>query len=233
MQLEAWTDAAKIAERAAAIIAARSRAAFSERGRFTIALSGGPGTSQMIRYWGKEEVPWGKVFVFEVSEPIPPVGHPAAYFPRLREALAEDTPIDPRQIYPMPVSAANPLVGLRSYARTLERFAGSPAVIDLVYIGFETDADALKLVPGNPMLQVAYGDIGIAMCRGHRRMTLIHPVFKRARQIMCVVADTERAKALLEFDGAALNMQGSLERDDYSMMFSDRATRQTHSRKVQ
>ena len=135
--------------------------------------------------------------------------------------------------YPMPVSAANPLVGLRSYARTLERFAGSAAVIDLVYIGFETDADALKLVPGNPMLQVAYGDIGIAMCRGNRRMTLTHRVFERARQIMCVVADTKRAKALLEFDGAALTMQHSLKGDDYSLMFADRAARRTRSRKVQ
>ena len=72
MKIETLADAAAVAERAAAFIAAEARTAVQARGRFTLAVSGGSTPWLMLRLLAREDVPWQGVHLFQVDERIAP-----------------------------------------------------------------------------------------------------------------------------------------------------------------
>ena len=224
MQVEVLADAEKVARRAAAIIAEHARSAFDARGRFVMAVSGGHTSWMMLRILAEEEVPWGGVVVLQVDERIAPGGDPDRNLTHLREALLQNAPIDPAQIYAMPVEATDPQAAAAEYARTLERIAGSPPVIDLVHLGLGSDGHAASLVPGDPVLQVTDRDVAITgLYQGRKRMTLTYPVINRARQILWIVTGSEKLKALLQLRNADSSIPGGRIRRDQSVVLADEA----------
>ena len=72
MMIECLADAAAVARRGAAVIAAESRAAVAARGRFVMAVSGGTTPWAMLRALADEEVQWPSVHVLQVDERIRP-----------------------------------------------------------------------------------------------------------------------------------------------------------------
>jgi len=224
MQLEVLADAEKVARRAAVMMAEHARAAFEARGRFLVALSGGHTPWVMLRMLTKEEVPWGGIYVLQVDERIAPAGDPDRNLTHLRETLLENAPIDPAQIYPMPVEMPDPREAAAEYSRTLERVAGSPPIIDLVHLGLGPDGHTASLVPGDPVLQVADRDVAITgMYQGRKRITLTYPVINRARQILWVVTGSEKVKALWQLESGDLSIPAGWIRRDQSLVLADEA----------
>jgi 6-phosphogluconolactonase len=224
MQLEVLADEEEVARRAAVIIAEHARAAFEARGRFLVALSGGHTPWIMLRMLSKLEVPWGGVCVLQVDERIAPAGDPDRNLTHLRETLLENAPIDPAQIYPIPVEMADPQEAAAEYSRTLERVAGSPPIIDLVHLGLGPDGHTASLVPGDPVLQVADRDVAITgMYQGRKRITLTYPVINRARQILWVVTGSEKVRALRQLESADLSIPGGWIRRNQSLILADQA----------
>jgi 6-phosphogluconolactonase len=224
MQLEVLADAEKVARRAAVIMAEHARAAFEARGRFIVALSGGHTPWIMLRMLTKEEVPWGGVYVLQVDERIAPAGDPDRNLTHLRETLLENAPIDPAQIYPIPVETPDPRQAVAEYSRTLEIVAGSPPILDLVHLGLGPDGHTASLVPGDPVLHVDDKDVAITgTYQGRKRITLTYPVINRARQILWVVTGSEKAKALWQLESADLSIPGGWIRRDQSLVLADEA----------
>src|SRR5450432_2365420 len=147
MKLEVFEDAESVARAAAATIAADARAAVAARGRFIMAVSGGHTPWIMLRALAGEEVPWDDVHVFQVDERIAPAGDPDRNLTHLRETLLQNAPIDPSHIYAMPVENPDPATGAAEYARTIEKLAGSPPIIDLVHLGLGPDGHTASLIP--------------------------------------------------------------------------------------
>jgi len=224
MQLEVLADAEKVARRAALTIAEHARAAFEARGRFILAISGGHTPWIMLRMLSKQEVPWGGICVLQVDERIAPAGDPDRNLTHLRETLLENAPIDPAQIYPIPVEMPDPREAAAEYSRTLEKVAGSPPIIDLVHLGLGPDGHTASLVPGDPVLQVADRDVAITgMYQGRKRITLTYPVINRARQILWVVTGSEKVRALWQLESADLTIPGGRIRRDQSLILADEA----------
>jgi len=224
MQLEVLADAEKVARRAALIIAEHARAAFEARGRFIVAISGGHTPWIMLRMLSKQEVPWGGVCVLQVDERIAPAGDPDRNLTHLRETLLENAPIDPAQIYPIPVEMPDPREAAAAYSRTLEKVAGSPPIIDLVHLGLGPDGHTASLVPGDPVLQVADRDVAITgTYQGRKRITLTYPVINRARQILWVVTGSEKVKSLWQLESADLSIPGGRIRRNQSLVLADEA----------
>ena len=224
MQLEVLANEEEVARRAAVIIAEHARAAFEARGRFLVALSGGHTPWIMLRMLSKQEVPWGGVCVLQVDERIAPAGDPDRNLTHLREALLENAPIDPAQVYPMPVEMPDTRDAAAEYSRTLEKIAGSPPIIDLVHLGLGPDGHTASLIPGDPVLQVADRDVAITgMYQGRKRITLTYPVINRARQILWVVTGSEKVKALKQLENADLSIPGGQIRRNQSLILADQA----------
>ena len=186
-----------VAERAAEMIAAAARDAVAARGRFVMAVSGGHTPWVMLRALATADVPWAGVDVVQVDERVAPAGHPDRNLTHLRESLLEHGPLLPRQIYAMPVNAADLEGAAAQYAETLGQVAGSPPVIDLIHLGLGPDGHTASLVPGDPVLEVTDVDVALSgPYQGRRRMTLTYPVIDRARQILWVVTGSEKAPVL-------------------------------------
>jgi len=70
-------------------------------------------------------------------------------------------------------------------------------VLDLVHLGLGPDGHTASLVPGDPVLKVKDADVAVTgEYQGRRRMTLTYPMINRSRQILWVVAGSEKAPML-------------------------------------
>jgi 6-phosphogluconolactonase len=227
MNIEVLADADTVAGRAASIIAEVARAAVAARGRFALAVSGGHTPWQMLKALSHEEVPWGGVFVFQVDERIAPPGDPDRNLTHLRESLLENAPLNPEQIFAMPVEEPDLTAGADRYAATLATIAGSPPILDLVHLGLGPDGHTASLVPGDEVLQVADRDVALTgLYQGRRRMTLTYPLINRARRILWVVTGKEKVKSLGQLRNADTLIPGGHIRRDNATVLADRATAQ-------
>jgi 6-phosphogluconolactonase len=184
--LEVLADEDAVARRAADIVAASAREAIEARGRFTFAVSGGRTPWAMFRELADEDVPWGRVGIWQVDERIAPDGDPDRNLTSLAPVLPADA-----ELHPMPVTE----VDLEAAA---DRYAGSlPDVFDLVHLGIGDDGHTASLVPDDPVLEVTDREVALTgEYRGRRRMTLTYPVLDRARRVLWLIAGDEKTPML-------------------------------------
>jgi 6-phosphogluconolactonase len=137
------------------------------------------------------------VHVVQVDERIAPAGDPERNLARLRESLLDRAALPPQQVYAMPVEEADLDAAASGYARTLERIAGVPPVLDLVHLGLGADGHTASLVPGDPALEVTDRDVAVTRAyMGRRRMTLTYPILNRARRILWLVTGADKVAML-------------------------------------
>jgi 6-phosphogluconolactonase len=198
MIIEILADAEEVARIAARVIAAEARAAVAERGRFTMAVSGGKTPWLMLRALADENVPWPGIHIFQVDERIAPAGSPDRNLTHLRESLLSHAPLREEQLHPMSVEKNNLETSAVDYAQTLQEIAGSPPVLDLVHLGLGPDGHTASLIPNDAVLEVTDRDVALTgVYQNHRRMTLTYPLLNRARKILWLVTGAEKTGMLL------------------------------------
>jgi 6-phosphogluconolactonase len=224
MKIELLDNADSVAERAAAIIAEEARAAFAKRGRFVMAVSGGHTPWEMLRALALQDVPWQGVHVVQVDERIAPDGDPDRNLVHLRESLLEHAPLPPEHLHAMPVESSDLEGAAAQYALTLERIAGSPAVLDLVHLGMGPDGHTASLVPGDPVLDVAGKDVALTgVYQGRNRMTLTYPVINRSRRIIWLVTGGEKSTMFKRLRDADASIPSGRVSRDQALVLADRA----------
>ena len=223
METRILPDAGAVATEAARWIAAEARTAVAARGRFVMAVSGGTTPWAMLRALAAEDVPWGRVHVAQVDERLAPAGHADRNLTHLRESLGP-APLAEARLHAMPVEQADLEAGARSYARTLERIAGTPPGIDLAHLGLGPDGHTASLVPGDPVLEVADRDVALTgVYRGRRRMTLTYPALDRARRVLWVVTGADKAAMLSRLRAADPSIPAGRVRQERALLLADRA----------
>jgi len=224
VELEVLDDAAGVARRGAALLAAAARAATAERGRFLVALSGGSTPWQMLGALADEDVPWYAVHVFQVDERVAPNGHPERNLTHLRECLLGRLPMPEEQLHAMPVEDADLEIAARDYAAMLARRAGTPPVLDLVHLGLGSDGHTASLVPDDPVLDARDADVSLtAPYAGYRRMTLTYPVLDRARRVLWLVTGGAKAAMLNRLRAGDPTIPAGRVRSDRALVLADRA----------
>jgi len=224
MKLEVYPDPESVARQAAKFIAAQARAAVADHRSFVMAVSGGHTPWIMLRELAKEDVPWDAIRVAQVDERIAPAGDPDRNLTHLRETLLSNAPLQPEQIYAMPVESPDLEAAAALYAKTLQSIAGSPPVLDLVHLGMGPDGHTASLVPGDPVLKVADADVAITgIYQGRRRMTLTYPIINRARRVLWLVTGGEKASMLSRLQAADTSIPAGRIRQEDAVILADRA----------
>jgi 6-phosphogluconolactonase len=224
MKIEILPDAEAVAQTAAEMIAAAARAAVTARGRFIVAVSGGRTPWLMLRALAGEDVPWQAVHVVQVDERVAPAGDPDRNLTHLNESLLEHAPLRREQIYAMPVEAAELAGAAERYAATLQKIAGSPAVLDVVHLGLGADGHTASLVPGDSVLNVTDSDVALTGdYQGRRRMTLTYPILNRCRRILWVVTGSDKVDALARLRDADGSIPAGRIQRENAVILADRA----------
>jgi len=224
MRTEVLPDPEAVAKRAAEVLVETARAAVAARGRFTLAVSGGHTPSLMLHELTEKDLPWKVIHLYQVDERLAPAGDPQRNLTQLQKQLLEHVPLPEGNLHTMPVEEAKLDDAAARYARELEKFAGSPAVLDLVHLGLGVDGHTASLVPGDPVLDLADCDVATTgPYDGLRRMTLTYPVLNRARSILWVVTGKEKAEVVPRLSARDRSMPAGCVRSANAVLLSDEA----------
>ena len=225
MTEEILPDAKAVARRAAIVIAEAARATVRERGRFVLAVSGGATPWRMLRRLADEDLPWGRIHLFQVDERAAPEGHLDRNLTHLRESFLEHLPNALASFDPMPADDPDLDSAASDYARALRLVAGEPPVLDLVHLGLGSDGHTASLVPGDAALTATTDVAATGPYLGHRRLTLTFPLLDRARRIIWVVTGAGKNAALARLLGGDAAIPAGRIRRDRALLIADTQAR--------
>jgi 6-phosphogluconolactonase len=224
MKIQTFADAEAVAREGARFIAAEARASVAARGRFIAAFSGGHTPWLMLGALADEDVPWKDLHVVQVDERVAPAGDKDRNLTHLKSSLLAHVPLNPEQIYAMPVESSDLEAGAATYALKLQEIAGSPALLDLVHLGLGPDGHTASLVPGDPVLEVTDRDVAVTgVYQDRRRMTLTYPILNRARRILWIVTGEEKTGMLVRLCNGDRSIPAGRIRRDQALALADQA----------
>jgi 6-phosphogluconolactonase len=200
-------DAEAVARAAAEEVVRAGRGAIDERGRFTVALSGGSTPRRMYQLLADPDAPfrarlrWDAVHVFFGDERHVSPEHPDSNYRMAREALLDHVPV--ASVHRIRGELADAGAAAAAYEVELDGFfgpgaGGAPPRLDLVLLGLGADGHTASLFPGSPALAPRNRWVlapFVEQVRTHR-ITLTLPVLRRAREVVFLVAGPDKAEAL-------------------------------------
>jgi 6-phosphogluconolactonase len=222
VRIDVLVDVDAVARAGALFTAGEARGAVAARGRFIMAVSGGRTPWTMLRALADQDVPWSGVHVVQVDERVAPAGHPDRNLTHLQESLLAHCPLRPDQVHAMPVESTDVKAASAEYAATLQKIAGSPAVLDLAHLGLGPDGHTASLMPGDPVLEVTDADVALTgPYQGRRRMTLTYPMLNRARRIVWLVTGREKAEMLARLSETDRSIPAGRVRQQQAVVLAD------------
>jgi 6-phosphogluconolactonase len=210
--------------------------AIAQRGRFTIALSGGSTPKNLytlIAANAGASVPWEKVFFFWSDERHVPLDDPDSNYRMAKESLLSKVPVPPANVFPIPAGKQDAEAAANDYEQTLKKFFASGSELprfDLVLLGMGPDGHTASLFPETPALQeksrlVVANRVDKLKTN---RITFTLPLLNAARCVLFLVSGADKAAVLhevLEGDAPAEKYPSKLVRPSNGkpIWFVDRA----------
>lgn len=223
MQIQIFPDAELVAKSAAQLIVTDARAAISERGIFSFAVSGGKTPWVMLKELAMENLPWEQIHLFQIDERIAPEGDKDRNLTQMLASLA-GSPIPAGNIHPMPVNADDTEQACHAYEATLEKFCGIPATLDLAHLGLGPDGHTASLVPDDPVLRVRDRDVALTgLYQGRNRMTLTYPMINRSRKILWLATGAEKAPMIVRLRHGDPTIPGGQIKQENAILLADSA----------
>lgn len=197
MEIRTFQSSSEVAKEAALYIADRIRENIAKKGFFAMAMSGGRTPWEMIKHLATENLPWEKVFLFQVDERIAPDGHQDRNLTQLFNTIQETSLMTRLNIFPMHVIAEDLDEACEDYADHIRRITET-GKLDLVHLGIGTDGHTASLIPGDSVLETHDREVALTdnPYQGRKRMTLTYPIINRAEKILWVVTGEEKAEML-------------------------------------
>ena len=213
----------ELAAKAAELIYGAAREAIAERGRFTIALTGGSSprqTYELLAHATPEQMDWAKVFVFLGDDRFVPHSSKDSNYEMCQDLLLKHVPIPEEQIFAVQTNAATKEKSAELYAETLAKVfnmpqSGPPPAFDVILLGMGDDGHCASLFPGMPTLTVTDKWV-VSSPPGTLpppvdRVTFTFPVLNAARSVLFLVEGAKKAPAVRDIleRGAPVNVHPS------------------------
>ena len=200
MIVEVLSDLDTLIQRAATLVVAEIHRAITDRGIFTIALSGGSTPKPLYAALAQQPLPWEKIHCFWGDERYVPVDHPDSNQGMTRQIWLNHVPIPPENIHPMPTDSGNPEEDATVHDAHLQAFFQvSPPIFptfDLILLGLGDDGHTASLFPHTDSLTVHDRSITVGNKDGQPRLTFTVPLINQARSILFLVAGANKQPAL-------------------------------------
>ncbi len=189
-------------------IAETARVAIAERGRFSLALSGGKTPELLYRIMADEcadRMEWKSVHLFWGDERYVPQDHPDNNFRMAHQAWISKVQIPPQNVYRMHTEEKNPEKAAESYEKILVDFfrdsdEKSGATFDVTLLGLGVDGHTASLFPGSPVLIEKYRWVVAVDAPSSvfpkKRITLTLPLINSSRDVIFLALGEEKKSAI-------------------------------------
>jgi 6-phosphogluconolactonase len=231
------TTPQELFEAAAEEVVRAANEAVAQRGRFTVALSGGSTPRSLYTLLATSahtSLPWDRTFFFWGDERHVPPTDPDSNYRMAEEALLSKVSVAAANVFRIPAENPDAAAAAHAYEQTLRKFfALQPSEFprfDLILLGMGPDGHTASLFPGSAGLQEKSRLVVANWVEKFKisRITLTLPVLNAACCVAFLVSGTEKAAALravLEGDAPGEQYPSRLVRpaDGRLIWFVDRA----------
>jgi 6-phosphogluconolactonase len=204
-----FADAEAVSRAAADEFVRCAREAVTARGRFTVALSGGSTPKRLYQlladppYHG--QIDWTKIEFFWGDERSVPPDHNDSNYHTAFEAMLRRLPVPAEHIHRMEAERTDRAVAARDYEAVLARAfnvpaGGEPPALDLILLGMGPDGHTASLFPHTTALKetAQWVVVNYVPKFATDRLTFTVPVLNRGREVLFLIAGTDKAEPLHE-----------------------------------
>ena len=202
-------DEVALSRAAAGLFVRLAREAVADRGRFTVALSGGSTPEAIFKRLTeppfRDRVAWDKVEFFWGDERAVPPDHPESNFRMARENLLDRLPIASSRVHRMQAEREDIDAAAREYeaeiASALGVSVGGPAPkFDLVFLGMGSDGHTASLFPHTEALKPTARWVMAHLVPelGAQRMTMTAAIINQAACVAFLVKGADKADRLID-----------------------------------
>jgi 6-phosphogluconolactonase len=204
-QVKIIPDNSALARTAAQEFHRLSEAAVQERGRFSVALSGGntPRTVYSLLASEHQQLPWDRIHIFFGDERHVSPDHPDSNFRMANESLLSKVPIPEKNVHRIRAeleanaAATEYEQELRSFFHLVDH--DWPA-FDLIFLGLGEDGHTASLFPGSQALTESSRRVVANWVEKFQafRITFTFPVLNHASEVVFMVSGAGKAQILSE-----------------------------------
>jgi 6-phosphogluconolactonase len=169
----------------------------AERGRASLAVSGGSTPRVMFEWMARQAFDWSDIELFWVDERCVPADDAQSNYRMTQEALLEAGVIPAGQVHRVPTEL-EPAAAAAAYAGEIRRILGDEPVFDVLQRGMGPDSHTASLFPGEPLIADRTGIAAAVWVEkmGQHRVTLLPGVLERARTTVNLVTGADKREAL-------------------------------------
>jgi len=191
---------------AAAFFARLADECVTQKGRFTVALSGGNTPRMLYHYLSRapivSEVPWGGVLLFWGDERCVPPDHPDSNFGMANALLLSKVPIPSENIFAFPMKMSDPKTAAITYENVIidcfDPDEDEIPAFDLILLGIGGDGHTASLFPDTPALheEVDWVVANPVEKLGKTRLTFTYPLINQAKNVLFLASGKEKAPVI-------------------------------------
>ncbi len=200
--IHVFPDPEALGRGAAGLVSRVAREAVANRGRFSLALSGGGTPRRTYELLAqppcRDEVPWDRTHIFWGDERCVGPDDPRSNARMAAEALLRHVPVPAGQVYQMDCRPS-PAEGGRRYEAGLQAFfAGGEPRFDLILLGLGENGHTASLFPGDPVLHETKRWVAAVYVAEQElyRLTFTPTLINRARVVAFLVAGAAKSAVL-------------------------------------
>ena len=216
-----YPDLDTLSSEAAGYVTRVAREAITERGLFSLGLSGGTTPGKLYSLLTEEpyrsQVDWSAVHLFWSDERCVAPDDPQSNFHLAQETLLSKLNLRPEQIHRMPADRPDREQAANDYAAEIRRVLGGDGVpvFDLLQMGMGPEAHTASLFPHQSSLheqQRLVMPVSVPKPPPDR-LTFTPPLLHAARHLLFLATGTDKADALHEV------VEGAYQPDEYPAQF--------------
>lgn len=236
-EIRRLTTPQELFEAAAEEVVRAANQALAERGRFTLALSGGSTPRSLFTLLAtnaRSALAWDRTFFFWSDERHVPPTDPDSNYRMAHEAMLAKVPVPAGNVFRVPAEMPEAAAAAEAYEQTMRNFfALAPEQFprfDLILLGMGPDGHTASLFPETAALREKSRLVVANWVEKMKasRITFTLPVLNAARGVAFLVSGTDKApalKAVLESDAPGEQYPAKLVQpsDGKLIWFVDRA----------
>lgn len=215
MEIKKYSGLKALNQAAADFFLISARAAVARQGAFHVALAGGSTPQALYELLAMPEyietVPWESVHIYFGDERSVPPDHKESNYKMAYDALLSHVPIPESQIHRIKAEYSDAHSAATDYSTRLRDClplsVSGEVEFDLILLGIGPDGHTASLFPNTDILHEHNALVAAVYVEDKAtwRVSLTFPVLDQARQLLFLVAGSNKAEVVCQVLGHAVN----------------------------